>query len=96
MENEMLYTTDEVAKMLKVTPLTIRRLVGNGMIKACKVGRVLRFRLADINVYLDNGSIEVSKFKSNDKIDKAKIFKQLAGKWAGAREEVEAIKQAIK
>jgi len=95
-EKEILYTTDEVAEILKVTPLTIRRLVGNGKLRACKVGRVLRFRLTDINTYLDNGIIEVSRSKSNAKLSKAEMFKQLAGKWAGSKDELESIKQAIK
>jgi excisionase family DNA binding protein len=86
-----LYTTDEVAEMLKVTPLTIRRLVGNGKLMACKVGRVLRFRSSDIEIYLNNG-----KYKSNDKTDKAEKFRQLAGQWVGSKDEVESIKQAIR
>jgi excisionase family DNA binding protein len=93
MEKETLYTTDEVAEMLKVTPLTIRRLAGNGKLMAYKVGRVLRFRSSDIEIYLNNG-----KYKSYDKtgIDKAEKFRQLAGQWAGLKDEVESIKRAIK
>ncbi|MBM3211137.1 helix-turn-helix domain-containing protein [Candidatus Poribacteria bacterium] len=90
MEKEMIYTTNEVAEILKVTPLTIRRLVGNGKLKACKVGRLLRFRLTDIETYL-NGEIN-----STPITDKALKFRQLAGKWAGSKDEVEAIKRAIK
>ena len=88
-----LYTTDEVAEMLKVTPLTIRRLAGNGKLMAYKVGRVLRFRSSDIEIYLNNG-----KYKSYDRTetDKAEKFRQLAGQWAGSKDEVESIKRAIK
>ena len=88
MEKEMLYTTNEVADMLRVTPLTIRRLASKGKLKACKVGRVLRFRPSDIDVFLN----DEQKLDMN----KAKKFEQLAGKWAGSRDEVEAIKKAIK
>jgi len=90
MEKEMIYTTNEVAEMLKVTPLTIRRLVGNGKLKACKVGRVLRFRLTDIETYLNGGINPIAI------TDKSLKFKQLAGKWAGSKDEVETIKRAIK
>ena len=44
--------------MLKITPLTIRRLVGNGKLMACKVGRVLRFRSFDAET-----SYQLSKSK---------------------------------
>jgi len=91
MEKETLYTTDEVAEMLKVTPLTIRRLVSNGKLMACKVGRVLRFRSSDIEIYLGK-----SKLDYKTETDKAEKFKQLAGQWAGSRDEVESIKRAIK
>lgn len=45
-----LVTADEVAELLKVTPVTVRRWVKNGRLPAVRLAglRALRFRFADV------------------------------------------------
>jgi excisionase family DNA binding protein len=46
-------TVEEVAKALRVVPLTVRRLIKSGKLKASHVGRRVRIRPADLDKYLD-------------------------------------------
>lgn len=57
MDNRLL-TTQEVADLLRVKVITIRRLLARGELAAVKVGRVLRFRMADIEAYLERNRFE--------------------------------------
>lgn len=43
-----LLTLEQTARMLSVSPKTIRRLVGGGQLPCVRVGRVLRFQPADL------------------------------------------------
>jgi len=55
MSKELL-TTSEVADLLKVHEVTVRRWVSDGTLKAYKVGRVLRFKTEDVEKYLESVS----------------------------------------
>ena len=46
------YTVNELADMLAIAPLTLRRLAASETIPAVRVGRVLRFNPADVDAYL--------------------------------------------
>ena len=46
------YTVKEVAQALKVSPITIYRMVGDGRLKAVRIGKALRFTPADLKAFL--------------------------------------------
>lgn len=46
------YTVKELADILKVNPITIRRLEQRGELKSHQIGRSMRFRREDIESYL--------------------------------------------
>ncbi len=47
------YTVKELAKLLRVTEMTIYRLVKRGEIATYHIGRVMRFRRDDIEGFLE-------------------------------------------
>ena len=47
------YTVKELAELLRVTEMTIYRLVKRGEIAAHHIGRVMRFRRVDIEAFLE-------------------------------------------
>lgn len=53
MEEKELLTTTEVAKWLKVAESTIRKWVHYGFIPYVKLGRAVRFREKDIEVWIE-------------------------------------------
>jgi excisionase family DNA binding protein len=46
-----LYTTGEVAKLLRVHPRTIQEWIKNGTLTAVRYGKVLRIRQADLAAF---------------------------------------------
>ena len=50
--DERLYTVDEVAQILKLHRLTIRRKIAKGDIVASQIGREYRVRQSDLDEYL--------------------------------------------
>jgi len=46
------YTVKEIAQALKVSPVTIYRMVGDGRLKAVRIGKALRFTPADLKAFL--------------------------------------------
>jgi 5-methylcytosine-specific restriction protein A len=54
-------TVDNLSELLQVDSMTIYRLVRRGVLPAYKIGRVLRFRRADVDEYLAKARIEVPK-----------------------------------
>ena len=49
--NERLLSSNDLADRWQVSPRTVKRLVGSGKIHCVRVGRQLRFKLADILAY---------------------------------------------
>jgi len=49
---EQVYTVQDVAKALKVQPITVYAMIKSGRLKAGKVGRVWRIRSADVQAAL--------------------------------------------
>ena len=49
---DLVYTIDEVAQLLKVSPATVRRLIDDGQLKAIKVRGQVRIRKEDLDDYL--------------------------------------------
>lgn len=50
-----MYTTTEVAKMLKVHKNTIMRWIEGGKIKAFKIGRFWRIKEEDLQKFIEGG-----------------------------------------
>lgn len=50
--SETMYTVDEVAKMLRVSTETVRKLIAQGEIKAKRVGRQYRISQEALSAYL--------------------------------------------
>ena len=51
-----LLTVNEVAKILRVSNMTVYRLVKNKQIPAIRVGKNYRIKEIDVDKYLDRGS----------------------------------------
>jgi excisionase family DNA binding protein len=48
---DQLYTTDEVAKLLRVSQRTVQVWIRDGMLTAVRYGRLLRIRQADLAAF---------------------------------------------
>ncbi len=49
----LLYKIDDVAKLLNVSNITVRREVSRGNLPAVKIGRSLRFNVSDVKKYIE-------------------------------------------
>jgi acetyl-CoA synthetase len=54
-EKSELLTVEEVSKRLKLTPLTIRRMLNDGRLRGTKVGRVWRVFESEVDRLLRGG-----------------------------------------
>lgn len=55
-QNDPLLTVDAAAEYLGYKPNTIRNKVSLGQLPATKIGRTLRFRLSDLNRWIEEQS----------------------------------------
>ena len=53
---DRLLTVNEVAELMRVSNMTIYRLIKAGEINATRVGRSYRLRQGDVDAYLTKGS----------------------------------------
>ncbi len=51
-----LYTTDEIADILKVTQRTIYNYIKSGTLKGIKIGKYWRVRHTDLEMFLELGT----------------------------------------
>lgn len=51
---EPLSTTEEVSKYLRVDPVTVRKLVNRGELRAYRVGGEFRFKVTDVDAYMQS------------------------------------------
>lgn len=56
-EGHEFLTVTEVARMMRVSNMTVYRLIRSGEIKAVRVGSRYRLRRADVNGYLDRSYV---------------------------------------
>jgi len=54
--DEPLFTITEVAEALRVSKMTIYRLVHSGELPAMRIGRSIRVPSANLRTYLDNAA----------------------------------------
>lgn len=60
MSNEIAYTAEDVAKMLKISKNTVYELIKRGAINSYKVGRKIRFTRADVDNYVSSSKSVVA------------------------------------
>lgn len=53
----MYYTVEEVAKTLRVSPPTVRKLIREGQLKAVRVGVQIRIPKEELDRFLKNQSL---------------------------------------
>jgi excisionase family DNA binding protein len=53
---EKIYTTEQVAKILQIHPLTVLKYIKDGRLKAIRLGRVYRVREAALQKFLEQES----------------------------------------
>ena len=56
-----LLTVNEVANILRVSNMTVYRLVKSGQIPAIRVGKNYRIKESDVNDYLDRGTQRIEE-----------------------------------
>jgi excisionase family DNA binding protein len=54
--DEKIYTTEQVAEILQIHPLTVLKYIKNGKLKGVKLGRVYRIRESALQVFLEQES----------------------------------------
>lgn len=54
---DQIYTTEQVAKLLQIHPLTILKYIKQGKLKAIKLGRIYRIREKDFQNFLDQETL---------------------------------------
>ena len=83
---ERLMTTEEVAELLRIDAVTVRRLIGRGELPAYRVAGEYRFAPADLEKFLESQRVVVDmrpKNQSNDKFtDQARRVLSLASEEA--------------
>lgn len=67
---ERLFTTEEVAELLRIEPVTVRRLVGRGELAAYRVAGEYRFTEADLEKFLESQRVVVDSRPKNSFGDK--------------------------
>ena len=65
---EKLLTSEQVAQILQVHPLTVLKYIKAGKLKGIKLGRVWRFREKDVEQFLEDRSMAL-KPSSDNKTD---------------------------
>ena len=83
---ERLLTTEEVAELLRIDPVTVRRLIGRGELTAYRIAGEYRFTEADLEKFLESQRVVVdirSKNQFGDKFtDQARNVLALASEEA--------------
>jgi len=65
---ESLLTSEQVAHILQVHPLTVLKYIKAGKLKGIKLGRVWRIREADVNQFLEDRSMALKTTSKKDDI----------------------------
>jgi excisionase family DNA binding protein len=59
MERQRTLGNDEAARYIGIQPSTLRTWVSRRKVPYCRVGRLVRFRIGDLDRFLESGLIEV-------------------------------------
>jgi excisionase family DNA binding protein len=58
LDEDSLLTVDEVARVLRVSNMTVYRLIKSGRLGAIRIGKNFRVRRSEVVRYLDAGAVE--------------------------------------
>ena len=85
MENPDLMTISEVAKTLRLSRVTVNRLIHRNELKAHKFGKVYRIQREEVKRYLDASTTSNQEKKTDEKeeFSTAKSLLKFAGTWVG-------------
>jgi excisionase family DNA binding protein len=85
MENPDFMTVSEVANMLKLSRVTVNRLIHKNELKAHKFGKLYRIQKEEVKRYLDISATPNKEIKNDEKeeFSKARSLLKFAGTWAG-------------
>jgi excisionase family DNA binding protein len=67
---ERLLTTEEVAELLRIDPVTVRRLIGRGELNAYRIAGEYRFTSADLEKFVESQRVIVNVTTKNQFDDK--------------------------
>ena len=59
LSSERLMTVSEVAELMRVSNMTVYRLIKSGQLSALRVGKNYRIRESDVNRYLSDRAVRV-------------------------------------
>jgi excisionase family DNA binding protein len=62
---ERLLTTEEVAELLRIDPVTVRRLIGRGELTAYRIAGEYRFASADLEKFVESQRVTVNVTRKN-------------------------------
>src|SRR5260370_40540178 len=65
---ERMLTTEEVAELLRIDPVTVRRLVTRGELGASRVAGEYRFTMADVESFVESQRVVVTRAPSRKTI----------------------------
>ncbi|MDQ1317446.1 MAG: binding protein excisionase family [Candidatus Poribacteria bacterium] len=85
MENPDFMTVSEVANMLKLSRVTVNRLIHKNELKAHKFGKLYRIQKEEVKRYLDASATSNEKIKNVEKeeFSTAKSLMKHFGTWVG-------------
>ena len=85
MENPDFMTISEVANMLKLSRVTVNRLIHKNELKAHKFGKSYRIQKEEVKRYLDSSttSNEETKNVEKEEFSTARSLLKFAGTWVG-------------
>jgi excisionase family DNA binding protein len=85
MENPDFMTISEVANMLKLSRITVNRLIHRNELKAHKFGKVYRIQRDEVKRYLDASDTSNQEKESDEKeeFSTARSLLKFAGTWVG-------------
>ena len=52
---EQIYTTEQIAQILQIHPLTVLKYIREGKLRGIKLGRIYRILESDLQKFLDKG-----------------------------------------
>jgi len=97
MENLEFMTVPEVAKILRLSAVTVNRLIHRNELKALKFGKVYRIPKIEVERFLSKSAVP-NNSDSNNNEEKPSTVESLMkhfGTWAGGKEDAEKVLKYI-
>ena len=68
LSGDRLLTVDEVAGTMRVSNMTVYRLIKSGQLAALRVGKNYRIRSSDVDLYLSEQSVRVEEVRVEEEV----------------------------